>query len=425
MGPNTDSGGWRVEAEPDSHLTQNITWLHVSTLHLPCLFFSSATEIRSIRCSSSLGQPGEEEEAGQRKPTFVSFLLLWPPKSTFHASILSARPLPVLSAAMWQLRHTAARLRLRLLVLCWLFQFEEGRVAAGWRVVNRTPVGGDQGHSGVLWVGFGIREGVRRAVAKVTIKQGVIQQLGSGPLFFQLRQSLGALFRPGLLLGGRAASVRRWHGAIGGRRCQRGRSCGDEAVLCAGAILEDGLQPGFVWLLDWRDGFDLQDNKEWFWIVDLLKNTFYKQCSILCGTLNSADSYCPLQNFSMAPGTINASQKSCWSKPSCIFCKAMEWTESNPNDLVLTWTIWLFSWSVSFSFSGSSSLPPLQTMASVSYSLRHKLCLSDRLARRTTFLWTQRFLIRRGVGGGKTNSLSKTSKQLLDIFNGRRVLFEM
>lgn len=177
--------------------------------------------------------------------------------------------------SLWQLRYTAAGLRLRLLVLCRLFQFEEGRVAAGRRVVDRTPIGGHQGHSGVLWVGFGIRDGVRRAVAKVTIKQGVIQQLGCGPLFFQLRQSLGALFRPGLLLGGRAASVGRWHGAVGRRRCRRGRLRGDEAILCAGAIFEDGLQPGLLWLLDWRDRFDLQDSNEWFWIADVLKFIFF------------------------------------------------------------------------------------------------------------------------------------------------------
>lgn len=349
-----------------------------------CSAFSSLLQRHAaFCCSSSLGQPGEEKEAEPRKPTLISFLLFWPPKSTFHASPLSVWPLPVLSTALWQLRHTAAGLRLRLLVLCWLFQFEEGRVAAGRRVVNRTPIGGDQGHSGVLWVGFGIREGVRRAVAKVTIKQGVIQQLGCGPLFFQLRQSLGALFWPGLLLGGRAASVRRWHGAVGGRRCRRGRLRGDEAILCAGAIFEDGLQPGLLWLLDWRDRFDLQDNNEWFWIADVLIQTFYKQYGIICAMLNSFDSYCPLQKF-------------CWQK----------------NSLSLTWTIWLFSWSVSFSFSGSSPLPPLQTMASVSYSLRHKLCLSDRLARLTTFLWTQQFPVMRG----EKNLLSKTSKQRLDIF---------
>lgn len=55
----------------------------------------------------------------------------------------------------------------------------------------------------------------------------------------------------------------------------------------------------------------------------------------------------------------------------------------------LTLTTWLFSWSDSFSFSSSSSFSFLHTMASVSYSLRHRLCLSDKLARRTTFLWTQ------------------------------------
>lgn len=39
------------------------------------------------------------------------------------------------------LRHAAAGPRLWQLFLYWLFQFEEGRVAAGWRVVNRVAVG--------------------------------------------------------------------------------------------------------------------------------------------------------------------------------------------------------------------------------------------------------------------------------------------
>lgn len=166
-----------------------------------------------------------------------------------------------------QLRHTAAGLRLRLLLLCWLLQFKERRVAAGWRAINRAPVGGDLGHAGVLRVGFGIREGVRGAVAKVTIKQGVIQQLGGSPLFLELRQSLGALFGPGLLLGGLAVSIRHQHGVIGGRRHRRGRRRGDETILCASAIFENGLQPGFSWLLNRRDRFDLQDN-EGFWVTE-------------------------------------------------------------------------------------------------------------------------------------------------------------
>lgn len=160
-----------------------------------------------------------------------------------------------------QLGHTAAGLGLRLLLLCRLLQFQERRVAAGGRVINRAPVGGDQGHAGVLRVGFGVREGVRGAVAKVTIKHGVTQQLGGSPLFFELRQSLGALFRPGLLLAGLAASVRRQRGAVGGQGGQRGHRRGDETILCAPAVFEDGLQAGFVWLLDRRDRFDLQKNE--------------------------------------------------------------------------------------------------------------------------------------------------------------------
>lgn len=62
------------------------------------------------------------------------------------------------------LRHAAAGPHLRLLFLQWLSQFEEGRVAAGRRVVNRVAVGGDQRHAGVLGVGFGISEGVCGAV---------------------------------------------------------------------------------------------------------------------------------------------------------------------------------------------------------------------------------------------------------------------
>lgn len=160
-----------------------------------------------------------------------------------------------------QLRHAAAGLRLGLLLLCWLFQFQQRRVAAGRRVVNRAAVGGDQGHAGVLRVGFGIREGVCGAVAEVTVKQGVIQQLGGSSLFLELRQSLGTLFGPGLLLGGLAASLGRRHAAVGGQRGRRGRRGGDETVLCASAVFEDGLQPGLVRWLDRRYRFDLQNNE--------------------------------------------------------------------------------------------------------------------------------------------------------------------
>lgn len=104
-----------------------------------------------------------------------------------------------------ELRHAAAGPRLLLHFLNRLFQFEERRVAAGWRVINRAAIGGDQRHAGVLRVGFGICERVCGSITKVTVEQGVIQQLGGSPLLLQLRQSLSALSRTDLLLAGRGA----------------------------------------------------------------------------------------------------------------------------------------------------------------------------------------------------------------------------
>lgn len=167
------------------------------------------------------------------------------------------------------LRHAAAGPRLWLLFLYWLLQSEEGRVAAGWRVVNRAAIGGDQRHAGVLRVDFGISEGVCGAVTKVTVEQGVIQQFGGGPLLLELRQSLSTLSRPGLLLGGlrgdHRALVGRWRVAIGGLLRRHGGRRGDEAVLFAVAIFEDGGQLGLVWQLHRYNWLDLQDiNKDYF-----------------------------------------------------------------------------------------------------------------------------------------------------------------
>lgn len=103
----------------------------------------------------------------------------------------------------------------------------------------------------------------------MTIEQGVIQQFGGGPLLLELRQSLSALSRPGFLLcrlgGDDPALIRRrcvaigwllwWHG--------RGDGRGNEAVLFAVAVFEDGGQLGFVWQLHGHDWLDLQDiNKD-------------------------------------------------------------------------------------------------------------------------------------------------------------------
>lgn len=94
---------------------------------------------------------------------FPSFLPSSPTShSTFHASLFSVQTLPVpsrshMATTLW---HTAAGPCLRLLLVHWLLQFKERGVTAGRRVVNRAAVGGNQRHSGILWDGFGIREGV-------------------------------------------------------------------------------------------------------------------------------------------------------------------------------------------------------------------------------------------------------------------------
>jgi len=102
----------------------------------------------------------------------------------------------------------------------------------------------------------------------VTIEQGLIQQFGGSPLFLELGQRLSALFRPGLLLTGRAgdgpAPIRRLRAAVGGRWLRHGRRRGDEAVRSAAAIFEDGGKLGLVWQLHSHDRLDLQNNKESF-----------------------------------------------------------------------------------------------------------------------------------------------------------------
>lgn len=100
----------------------------------------------------------------------------------------------------------------------------------------------------------------------MTIEQGVIQQFGSCPLFLELRQSLSALSRPGLLLGGLGvddpAIIRRWRVAVGGLLRRHGCHRGDEAILFAAAIFEDGGQLGLVWQLHSYDWLDLQDTSK-------------------------------------------------------------------------------------------------------------------------------------------------------------------
>ncbi len=103
----------------------------------------------------------------------------------------------------------------------------------------------------------------------MTIEQGVIQQFGGGPLFLELRQSLSALSWPGFLLGGLGgddpALVRRRRVAVGRRLWRHGHRRGDEAVLFAAAIFEDGGQLGLVWQLHSYDWLDLQDiNEDYF-----------------------------------------------------------------------------------------------------------------------------------------------------------------
>lgn len=103
----------------------------------------------------------------------------------------------------------------------------------------------------------------------MTIEQGVIQQFGSSPLFFELRQRLCAISWQGFLLGGLdgvdPAFIRRWRVAIGGLLRWHGCHCGDEAILFAAAIFEDCGQLGLVWQLHSYNWLDLQDiNKDYF-----------------------------------------------------------------------------------------------------------------------------------------------------------------
>lgn len=100
-------------------------------------------------------------------------------------------------------------------------------------------------------MGFGIAERVHGAVAQVTVEQGVIQQFGGSPLLLELRQSLS--FRPGVLLCGLRADdpavLGRRRAAVRGRLRRHGGQGGDEAVLFAAVIFEDGSHLGLIWLL--------------------------------------------------------------------------------------------------------------------------------------------------------------------------------
>lgn len=103
------------------------------------------------------GKGGRQKQKHSLFPSFLSYLLQHIP----HLPPLCANTsCSVYSDTTGELRHTAAGPHLRLRFLNWLFQFEEGRVAAGWRVVNCAAVGGHQRHAGVLRVGFGIDERV-------------------------------------------------------------------------------------------------------------------------------------------------------------------------------------------------------------------------------------------------------------------------
>lgn len=92
----------------------------------------------------------------------------------------------------------------------------------------------------------------------MTVEQGVIQQFGGGPLFLELRQSQSVLPRTGFLLSG---GINRCRVTIRGRLRRRGRHRGDEPVLLAAAIFEDGGQLGRVWQLHSYDWLDLRDIK--------------------------------------------------------------------------------------------------------------------------------------------------------------------
>lgn len=210
--------------------------------------------MKGISSTSQLHFKGVTRLGGERKcfhtligtPVLETFLnrecwRMFKDFPSFFSSLLQSLPcFPPLSAntscsgnshmTTHRLWHAAAGPHLRLLLLHRLLEFEQGWVAAGWGIIYGVAIGGDQRHARILRGGFGIGEGVCGAVTKVTVEQGVVQELGSGSLLFQLRQSLRALFWPGFLLGRlggdnptltgrRCAAVggrRRWHGCCRG-----------------------------------------------------------------------------------------------------------------------------------------------------------------------------------------------------------------
>lgn len=72
------------------------------------------------------------------------------------------------------LRYAAAGPSLELLFVYGLFELEQRWVTAGRCVVHSTAVGGHQWHAGIVGDAFGVGEGVRGAVTKVTVQQGVV-----------------------------------------------------------------------------------------------------------------------------------------------------------------------------------------------------------------------------------------------------------
>lgn len=123
---------------------------------------------------------------------------------------------------------------LRILVFDWLLESQQGRVSAGRREVNRAAIGRHQRHSRILGIGFG------GAVAHVTVEDGMREEFGGGALLFEFGQRLRALFRLGLLGGGRGLGVVRVRGH--GVTVRSGRRWSGDASVLSSAILQDPLR---------------------------------------------------------------------------------------------------------------------------------------------------------------------------------------